>query len=324
MPNILIEPKRGREGLILFSHRDYPFLRTYSWVLKRWKEKKNYQLAVHVGWFHERIDFPSCVDFALASESTLLESNVDIIRVCSRDFINPNIHKYKESPKIWDFINMSGYHPNKRLLEYLKDVKSCLADHKFALILQVPSKKLKGKKKTYLSQVLTEASELSKNENFDFIPVHLGNNVVGMDRSTAFKFLALGRCLTHYTTVEGESRIISEALKLNMAVVAREALVGGGLDELNTSNSVLWNDKDDKKEIFKKALSLSPSHSDSRSKLKYDELINELGYRLNIDLATVKKVLVSMNLDFILPLQQESPFNMDNSISFKNNILNFI
>lgn len=314
MPNIIVSSTEQNQGLIVFAHRELSLLKRWNFIINRWKTINNYQVAVHFGWWHpESPSLPSSVDFVLGSTSTVNYTDITQLDFCSRDFLNRGTEAWATEQKVWDVINISNAHENKRLDLYLDDVELGIKKGiKFCLLMQVPDR---PRFKSYQDRVVKRAYQLSHHEYFDFYPIKMREgSLVGSSRSTALSTLAKSRVLAHYTSVEGESRIITEALTLGLAVVADNGLKGGGLDMLTNSNSRLWKQPNESLICIEEALRLRPQPKGFNRHNEFRQvLISRLG-----DFNT----MVEQDLDFILPVQIPSPLNL--SINMKFRVLDYV
>lgn len=240
------------KDLVIISHREVGWLsnKISSLILNKLKDK--FIFAIHYGYYRKKIiKPPSWCDFVLGSPSTLrLEDESLRLNLCSRDFvINESLEDLKA---VWDTVCIANPHPSKKIDQYLNYIKK--SNNKDLLILQINDQKYTNHT-NYLRSVYQRATALSTlKKNFSFFPIYRAKNLYGIDQITLFKLISLSKILVHTSDVEGESRIISEALSLGKPVVAYKRLLGGGLDHLNESNSMLYDNYEDLDETINKAL----------------------------------------------------------------------
>ena len=106
-------------------------------------------------------------------------------------------------------------------------------------------------------------------------------------------FLRQSRIFVHTSFIEGECRVITEALAAGCFIVANKQLVGSGLDYLNNENSLLFDSFDDLLPTLKKALII-------QQKVKLDNKNN------------IKSLLKSSSIEFLLNYMKENDFDFDN------------
>ena len=224
------------------------------------KIKARYIIGVHFGWFYEKANFLNDADFILKVDNNMpkLKFKGSILNLVTRNF-TPEIFEHTPSVnRYYDIINVSKYSDIKKLNLFLKSIKEIYRQgKKFRVILITSNKDNKQKYNDLISDYYNIFTPEERNK---FILLMLSKDIrfPGISQEAISFFIKNTKVLTLFSEVEGESRIISEALMAGCRVCAYKYLKGGGVDYLNQRNSELFEKYDIASESLIKAVESLP------------------------------------------------------------------
>tara|TARA_B100001769_G_scaffold230701_1_gene193069 strand:- start:6955 stop:8043 length:1089 start_codon:yes stop_codon:yes gene_type:complete len=321
------------KGILIITHKEISFL---SKFLNTIKDK--YYLLIHYG-FNVPINNYNFVTYNLLPVSRCI--NNKCLPFTSRNFLNC-IFNNKESinnvnKKLFEILNKYNIKFNEKYFDYLKN-----DEKKFDFIC---INRASTDKKTYdlLKYIINYTKinpntkscfiilEQNKNDNYYKSVVDLWNNnkvdnilfidthVINIEKNYFKGFISeelsyfykSSKVYIHSCEEEGESRTIHEALCSGCKVLAKKNMKGGGLDYLNTNNSLLYNHNNylikmkeilDSYENYNYDLEL---FKNLNQEFTIDKFINILYSKLNYDniysYIDFKSKLNTNNLAFSLP-----------------------
>jgi len=268
MAHIFKHPSTSNKGIIIFTHKEIKFFskgfkktrfgffnsivdRIYKnkdykkyFKSKLTKLSENYFLGIHYGWEHSNETAYPLIDFYMAGEGTVtFAKNHDVfsIPLCSRNFMSKNFQP-ADNKKFWDIVCVSRAANFKNLDKLLHAVKKIYeSGQNYKVLLIVPPSH--SEKNVYVNLMADYMSMFDTKEKQLFTIIKLSKEMsfLGMPQDSLIHFYQSSKVFTLFSRLEGESRVISEALLCGLKVVAFKGLRGGGLDYLNQGNSFLFD-----------------------------------------------------------------------------------
>lgn len=154
----------------------------------------------------------------------------------------------KQLPKYWDIINVSRNHKIKCLRSFLYAIRKLYdAGHMLRVLLVVPSTPQESPETHYMELVDVYSTLFNRHERKRFTLMRLSPELgfLGISPETIAYFYQSSKVSALYSLAEGEPRVINESLLCGVPVVCYSGQKGAGLDHLDTSNSVQFDDYDE-------------------------------------------------------------------------------
>jgi glycosyltransferase involved in cell wall biosynthesis len=274
MAHIFKHPEGTQKGIIVFTHKEIHYFklalhsRRFHFVnsiqnklglnkvlkpsISRKLEqiKRKYYIGVHFGSYHR--DFPSYsfVDFYMSGKGTLTnpDPSVPFIPLNSRSFSSNQYKPDNSINKEWDILCVARNAKFKNLDRFIQSIRKVYDQgFKFKVLLFIATPPDENRHKHYVGIENDYFSMFTSEERERFIMIKL---------STKYSFLGIGstfirklynesKIFALFSDVEGESRVISEALLSGLPIVVWDKLKGGGRDLLNESNSMQFSNYND-------------------------------------------------------------------------------
>lgn len=316
--HILLKKNNNYNGILIITHKEYIFFRNKLSDLK----KKKYYILCHYG-FMVSIQKDNNIDNYLISNSRCIEK---CLPFTSRNFLSNN---FSEEKKIDDINNLfKKYNINIKLnkkIDFLYVGRAVEIKKLINIFLQFLEFNKINKEKYNICFVILkqepneyyykflELYNKYKTNNCILIDTHNLNieNYIfhGLTHNELSIIYGNSNIYIHGCEAEGESRSIQEGLLSGCLVMAKENMIGGGLDYLNIDNSVLYNDNN----ILNKMLESIEKIKNYKKDINIDYLINEkytvdkflkilynnYNYTINFDI--FKNNCDTTNLCFSLP-----------------------
>jgi len=257
--HILLKTTTNHKGILILTHKELPFL---SRQLD--KLSKTYYLFVHNGFNCGIMGHP-LIKYNMISDSRCIQN--DYIPFTSRNFLskhfnnNSNIKETNQNIKLIlqkNNINFSideniknfKFIINTRATEFKKTFE--LLDYSLQYLERNVNDKIclilleQDVNNSYYKKIINHWNK-NKHKNLCFIDTHFinSNNICykGLTVEELCNFYKSSNVYLHACENEGESRTIHEALCCGCMILAKENMKGGGLDNLNNQNSILYNHK---------------------------------------------------------------------------------
>ena len=252
MPHLLKEATNKSPGIIIFTHKEWPFCHQFFYVCRKFYKtiSANYKLGIHWGHVQDNIKDMAFVDFHLAASGTLKfdESNqVPLLPFSSRNFL-PNCFQPKNIEKEWDFINVSRPFEIKRLKHFITAVRHLFNKNKSAKVLLISNASKTFKKnnpdKDIYDYYLKHFSTVER-ERFQFFLLHQDGFPQQLTPAALAYFYNASKIFSLFSLREGESRVIHEALLCGLPILHHAELKGGATDHLDATNSVAFKSDED-------------------------------------------------------------------------------
>jgi len=278
MAHIFAEPNKDQKGIILFSHKEWEYFRGNK-IVKRLKRTgtlpfsrnseirmvfrkkllglaEDYYLGVHFG-FHNKHYFTSeLVDFVMSGESTLPNLDPKIYRIPhnSRDF-TPALFRKLSQTKLFDIMTVAQNVKFKNYPLLFQSIKKFLKDNPDSSFLMLTPSQQSAKYGVQkdLAKLYYSTFDRDEQSRIAFLFLH-PELQWGLDQNQLVKFYNQSRIFTLFTEIEGESRVISEALCCGLPVVVYKGLQGGGRDRLTPDNSVEFDSYESAHKSWQEAL----------------------------------------------------------------------
>lgn len=315
------------KGILIITHKEISFLYNFLNTIK-----DKYYLLIHYGFnvsinnYHfvtynmlpiSRCINNKCLPFTSRNFLNKDFNNKEEIEIVNKNLINI-LKKYnikfdiKINEKNFDFICINRAAEIKKtydLLNYIinfnklyNHINAC-----FIILEQDPN--------NFYYKSIINLWNNNKLNNILFLDTHQYNLVntifKGFSSHELSYFYKTSKVYIHGCENEGESRAIHEALCCGCKILAKENMKGGGLDYLNTKNSILYNNNNalNKMEVilnnyndyiydYKLFEELSEEYSIERF---LNILYNNLNYKNNCTFDEFKNKVNTNNLAFSMP-----------------------
>lgn len=254
---ILKEPYDNSKGILVFTHKERDYVDSRILVVAETiaRVREKYVIGMHWGHYDPSVgDLPN-VDFHLAGRGTILfREGVKArhIQLCSRNF-TPACFRKMGIPKYWDIINISRPLKLKNLDEFLATIRRIYdKGHHLKVLLICPCPFLMDDEGWYTELYEDYVRMFSREEREDFTLLLLRGDgyPFPLSQSTLAYFYNASKVFALFSDVEGESRVIAEALLCGIPVVVKKHLRGGGRDYLTEENSGQFSTLDEACELL--------------------------------------------------------------------------
>lgn len=325
------------KGILILTHKEFSKLINYLCDIK-----KNYFIIVHNGSVNIPI-INNFIDLNMVTHEQYKKynNNNNLITYTSRNFLNfifnnrENINYVNK--KLFEILNKYNIKFNEKYLDYLKNNKKtfdfiCVnrasiekkTYHLLKYIINYTKMNPTAKScfiileqninDNYYKSII-DLWNNNKTDNILFIDTHVinikKNYFKGFVAEELSYFYKSSKIYMHSCEEEGESRTIHEALCCGCKVLAKENMKGGGLDYLNTNNSLLYNHDNhlikmreicDSYENYKYDLELFKNLNEEFTIDKFVNILyNKLNYTNSCSYIDFKNKLNTNNLAFSLP-----------------------
>jgi hypothetical protein len=304
------------KGILVATHKEADWFSKQSETRKVMHElSKEYCIGIHYGWYGS-YQGQSYQSFIMAPKTTAQVSGGKIrIPMNSRNFLPTYLQPDESVSKVWDVINISRNAKAKHLPEFLKSIKKIYDSGRMLKVLLVCPKAGNETSKGHDVNIVKMYQEMfSPKEREYFTMMRLSSELdfLGISQKTIADFYRMSKVFCLFTDLEGESRVIHEALLCGLPVVVYKRLMGGGRDHLNGKNSMLFSDYSDAHETIKSAVDgydsgMFPTDESLISELREDHTVPLLlGHLSNVvacgDDMEVKGSIINLdNLHMRLP-----------------------
>jgi glycosyltransferase involved in cell wall biosynthesis len=303
MPIVLKPPTAPSKGIVVFTHKERPYLEGQRRLLveARARLRERYVVGMHWGHYAENVDAMPAVDFHLAGPGTLhFKPGIAARRIplCSRNFTR-ECFRNLGLPKQWDIINVSRPIRLKNLDQFLLVVRKIYDKGRSPKVLLVCVHPSNMSERdgwyTTLRRDYERLFSADEREHITLLMVTSDGEGFPLPSSMLSFLYNASRCLALFSDQEGESRVIAEALVCGLPVFVKRTLRGGGRDYLDANNSWQFDTLDQASEMFIELMT-----GTRRSGFDAERYEQELGERFTrLKLATaMRQLFAEMNLEF--------------------------
>lgn len=259
---VIVKGKVSGKNLIIFSHRDYHVIKFWVKFDKKLIEclRRNYSIAVHVGWYHKVFTIPYWVDHVYSSPSNIKSIKGNREKLCSvnsrdvlpKEFVADFDSVCERNEKDIDVVYVCNNQFNKRARE-LFDIVKARPDLRFALMLSYPEF---SDNRLFDAELVSEIKDYcGQNQNLSFYDGIIKNGFYRFSRQEVSDLLKRSKIYVHMCRREGESRSMGEAAASGCILLAHDSFLGGGNDILNSMGAFRFSDNNDLEEKIDLALS---------------------------------------------------------------------
>lgn len=332
MVTLIKKKQLNNKGIVIFTHKEaeyftYPktvyknniflnlfesffkfirriYIQKYIYILK-----KNYFLGVHWGFYVDTLISPKWVDFHMGfnhiEKLNKHKNNCFFIPLTTRNFL-PEFFKDDKTNKIYDFISISHSQKRKNIDKLFIDIRKVFDKGKnYTFLLLITADIDEGNKSRFFSysKFLDNNFTLKEKKRIHIIKLHKAMGFLGSSQKFIVNLLNQSKIFIHYSSAEGESRVVHEALGCRLPLLIYKAKKSGATDYLNSSISEIFTDFNfsfqsmidiyDNYDLFKKNLDMTNIdflyEKNSIEKLKYyfDLLYKKnkflFDYKLNVN-----------------------------------------
>lgn len=251
MTTILKRPVPGCRGVLVFTHKERAVLDSPSPLIRNLiaSVRQRYVLGMYWGWFSPNTIPPEYIDFHLGHESSVTFSGERPVRRLgyhSSSFTPAAFRFRPEVPKQWDVMSITRALRAKHTGELLEALALFLEARPAAraLVICMAPRELTNKDEPDLVQRYERLLSEDTKQRLSFVYMQ-GGPARPFNREDVAYLYAASRSFALFSSREGASRSVKEALLCGLPILAREGLEGGGLDHLKPSNSRLFRNPGD-------------------------------------------------------------------------------
>ena len=278
MAHIFKHPTSSQKGIIVFSTVEFIFFCRRKWVpdtkikrikpiverlndrnLKNFYSKKleiireKYFVGLHYGWYTKKLLYDRFVDFHLGGKGTVdipekLKQLKQVYPFCSRNFLPDYFINRQYKQKYWDILYVGHAHNVKHVKDLLYNVRKIYDSGKNYRILFIITERKNEKSELFYTDLNSDYDRLFSWQEkglFTILKLSPNSGMFPINPQALVHFYNSSKIFTIFTQIEGECRVIHEALVCGLPVVVKSDLKGGGRDYLNTSNSKMFDSYDD-------------------------------------------------------------------------------
>lgn len=255
---ILKQPQGQSKGIIVFTHKERPFISAsvpgMHDVMNALKEQ--YVLGMHYGWTAKNFTEAPFIDFYLAAEGCVAKPEVTdktYIRLCSRNFVPANFRPDPDVPKHWDIICVAHTGRFKCLDEFLVTMKQVMDKRPETKVLLIANEHEKPNPVNHYTDLVADYESMfsaDQKENFDLMLLKRKQSLYAIKQRSMPFFYNASRVFTLFTNEEGNARVIGEALLCGLPVVCKSYLQGAGRENLNENNARQFDDLESAADVF--------------------------------------------------------------------------
>lgn len=256
MAFVMKQPSTKARGILVLTHKEMAFVRPELPPFQRCLEllRHRFVIGVHYGFFRENVTPGSWVDFHFAPPDTVRFAHAEAVRAFpfnSSHFI-PSFFRDQSLPKPWDIICVTRPIPfkgNDSLLRSLALTKRRRPQTRALIVCTGTKASAKENAGELWAQYQRDLS-FEERQDIVLLPFELTGRPFAFPRKDLAWLYNSSRVFTLFSTKEGGSKAIKEALLCGLPVVLRRELMGGGLEFTNEHNSRLFSDEDGAADAF--------------------------------------------------------------------------
>ena len=240
---IVLKPACGpSKGVVVFTHKERHFVDFEAPLLgpelRRLRER--YVVLMHWGWFMKNAPAFPAVDAHLCRESAVTFRDPGVRRIAMNSaMFTPAYFRAEALPKHWDVVSVTRALKQKRtgeLLTCLRHVFDRRPETTALVVCSGPPDLHNRRYENDLYERYLSMFSAAERDRFTFLYTRSSVPFLLPRRDIAF-FYNSSRVFTLFSDIEGESRVIKEALMCGLPVLVKQHLLGGGRDFLTDANS---------------------------------------------------------------------------------------
>lgn len=309
----LKNPTLSNKGIIILTHKEQHLLRYFS------PYRQRYLMGCHIGCWAKKKSF-SGFDFYLSSLNQLAPSFSEkdkVIELNSRNFLPDEygshtskskdlllssikeMHKFSKTKisdelldsiqntnqdKIWDILWVAKPHEVKKIQSFLDNIKKLFNYDKPYQVLLIcaiaPNETIYPQDHLDVENYINSTFTPEEKKYITLFRPYSGGNE-GLDNKFLPPFYHWSKNLAFYSSAEGESRVVHEALCAGLPIIYYKHVEGGSSDYLDESNSFSFENYEDSYLTLLEAVNTSKSfdlelihkkclHSNSIKALKHN------------------------------------------------------
>jgi len=248
---IVLKPVIGdSKGLVVFTHKERRFLDLAAPVLGEEirRLRGRFVVLMHWGSYVEKPPLLPAVDAHVCRDSAVVFADPTVRRIpMNSAMFTPAYFRPRNLEKQWDVISITRPLRQKRTGELFACLRYALDRRPgtTAFVLSAgPAKMDDPRCENDLHERYVEMFTEAERDRFTFVSLRSNAMFPFPRRDIAF-FYNSSRVFTLFSDMEGESRVIKEALACGLPVLVKRHLLGGGRDFLTNENSALFSDARD-------------------------------------------------------------------------------
>ncbi len=267
MPFVMKRPTLRSKGILVLTHKEVPQvlleLSAFKKLLARVRER--FLIGVHYGWFRAGLVAPAWVDFHFAPESTVTFDDpaaVHALPFNSSHFI-PACFCDRGLDKQWDIISVTrpvAFKNTHELLRCLRLVSDQRPGTRALVICSGTTDTREPDTEGALWQQYQTSFSANERQDIVFLPFRLAGAPFPFPRRDIAWLYNASRIFTLFSSREGGSKAIKEALLCGLPVVLKRDLLGGGLEFATPENSRLFASEREAADAMCEILDHYPSH----------------------------------------------------------------
>ncbi len=317
MVHVLKKATKNHKGLLVFTHKEWGYF-SGNKLTKRLKREnrlpkglvnelrqpfsdtlknlsKQYLIGVHFGFYYPHQFNSQIASFVMSRESNLpnIAAHIKRLEFNSRDFV-PVIFSRQDTPKKWDIMTVARDVKFKKFPQLFAATKKMLRQRpetKFLFV--VPSQRgVKWGVERGLVKEFYGLFSREEQKNITFLYLH-PDLEWGLSQADLAWLYNQSRVFTLFSSKEGESRVISEALCCGLPVVVYDKLLGGSKDLLDEETSVFFPEYDQAHEAWLTALKRFPAGLKTQP-----EMITREDYSIDRMASAISDLYAQLDLPF--------------------------
>jgi len=247
---VMKRPTPRSKGLLVLTHKELPHvlleLPAFSAIVARLRE--HYVIGVHYGWFRSGLTPVSWVDFHFAPESTVTFEAGERVRALpfnSSHFV-PAFFREEQLAKQWDIVSVTrpvAFKNTDELLRSLRLVRDRRPSTRALIVCSGTTETREPEALGALWRQYQTSFSLRERQDIVLLPFELEGPPFPFPRRDIAWLYNSSRLFTLFSSREGGSKAIKEALLCGLPVVLRRGLLGGGLEFATPDNSRLFADE---------------------------------------------------------------------------------
>lgn len=278
MAHIFKNPSQDSKGIIVFTHKEWPWL-----LQEALPTVQNLRQYFYLGWnqgtYFGNVSMPNIVDFAFASPNCLTfpdNGRTININLLDRNFINDDFKDLNIKEKQFDIICVARAIKLKNLPSLLKGLRKLIdrgKNYKTLLVIPTAENETKEGYDIDIVEQYTKLFNHKERKNITLIRLSRELGFLGISPQTLNWFYNNSKVLYIGSDSEGGCRVVHEALLCGCDVVYWKNHRGALKDYLNESNSVAFDTYEEVDKALEQAVD-NYSYTNHKGK-KYDELLSE-------------------------------------------------
>ena len=278
MAHIFKYPKDNSKGIIVFTHKEWPWLLQNA--LSTLQDlKQMFYLGWNQGTYFGEIQMPNIVDFSFSSPSTLTykdNGNTLYIPLCGRNFLTSDFKNLDIKEKNFDIISTSRAVKIKQLpplLHSIKKLNNRGIYPKTLFIIPTAENETPEYADINIVKTFNELFTVEEKKHITMMRLSPELGFLGINQQTLNWFYNNSKILYIGSKSEGNCRVVHEALMGGCNIVYYKNHKGALVDYLDKTNSTSYDTHENIDIALEKALK-----SYTYSKIKtdsYEDILRE-------------------------------------------------